>query len=134
VDLPDAHREKLRALASDGPRDWFLHIDGLTLPANEGAIVNVFLNEPNANPKTPIGPSFVGTFTSVPMGHKHGGHPLVRNALFELRPETAQLLTKEKKLTVILVPKLVNGTEPAKSSLTYKKIYLTQEPSESQRR
>jgi hypothetical protein len=113
-------------LAAGGPREWQLHIEGLTLPANESAILDVFVNEPNANTETAIGPSFVGTFAAVVPGHRHM-HAIVRNAVFELRPETAALIAKEKKLTVTLVPKLVDGKEPEKSSLTYKKIYLTQE-------
>ena len=51
----------------------------------------------------------------------------MRNAVFELRPETAALLVGQKDLTVPLVPRLVNGKEPPRSSLTYKRIYLTQD-------
>jgi hypothetical protein len=126
VALPDLHRDKLRALAAGGPRDLVLHIDGLTLPANEGVILDVFVNNPKANASTAIDPSFVGTFALVVPGHRHA-HEIVRDAVFELRPETAALLAKEKKLTVTLVPKSVDGKEPKKSSLSYKKIYLSQE-------
>ena len=126
VPLPDLHREKLRALAAGGPRNWILHIDGLTLPANESVILDVFVNDPKANSSTPIGPNFVGTFALVVPGHRHD-HEMVRDAVFELRPETAALLAKENTLTVTLVPKTVDGKEPKKSNLTYKKIYLSQE-------
>jgi hypothetical protein len=125
--MPDLHREKLRALAAGGPREWILHVDGLTLPANESVILDVFVNNPKANPETPIGPTFVGTFALVVPGHRHA-HEIVRDAAFELRPETADLLAKAKTLTVTLVPKTVDGKAPEKSSLTYKKIYLSQEP------
>jgi hypothetical protein len=87
--------------------------------------VDVYVGEPNANLTTKIGPSFVGTFSVVVPGLHHA-HPTVRDAAFELRPETAALLVGQKNLTVTLVPKLVNGTEPARSNLTYKRIYLTE--------
>jgi polyphenol oxidase len=125
VEVPQVHRQNLERLAAGGPREYVLHIDGISLPANESAILNVFVGEPNATRDTPIGPSFVGTFAVVVSGHAH--HPVVRNAVFELRPETAALLAKQKTLTVTLVPRLVNGKEPPKSTLTYKKIYLSQQ-------
>ncbi len=125
IAVPSAHRQNLKLLAGGGPRGYELHIEGLTLPPNESAIVNVFIGAPNAKSDTPVGPAFVGTFSVVVSGNGHN-HPIVRNAVFELRPETAALLVQQKNLTVTLVPKLVNGKEPPKSSLTYKKIYLSQ--------
>ena len=125
IAVPATHRQNLKLLASGGPRGYQLHIDGLTLPPNESVILNVFVGAPNAKRDTPIGPSFVGTFSVVVPGAGHD-HPIVRDAVFELRLETAALLIRQKTLTVTLVPRLVNGKEPAKSSLTYKKIYLTQ--------
>lgn len=125
VTVPQTHLKGLQALAAGGPRRFTLHIDGLTLPSNESTIVDVYVGEPNANRTTEIGPSFVGTFSLVVPGMHHA-HPAVRDAAFELRPETAALMVGQKKLTVTLVPKLVNGAEPAKSNLTYKRIYLTE--------
>jgi polyphenol oxidase len=126
VAVPLVHRQNLTLLAAGGPRQYMLHINGLTLPPNENAIVKVFVNEPNAARDTPIGPSFVGTFSVVVSGSQHK-HATVRNAVFELRPETAALLVQQKTLTVTLVPRLVNGKEPTKSSLTYRRIYLSQQ-------
>jgi polyphenol oxidase len=125
IAVPPAHRNNLKLLAAGGARGYELHIDGLTLPPNESALVNVFVGAPNAKSDTPVGPSYVGTFSILVSGSGHK-HPTVRNALFELRPETAALLLKQKMLRVSLVPKLINGKEPKKSSLTYKRIYLTQ--------
>ena len=126
IKMPETHRENLRSLAEGGPRNWLLHIDGLTLPPNESVILDVYVNEPAASLDTEIGPTFVGTFALVMPGHRHM-HEIVRNAVFEIRPETAAMLMKTDDLSVTLVPKLVDGKEPEKSSLTYKKIYLTQE-------
>ena len=126
VKIPEAHRENLRSLAEGGLRNWLLHIDGLTLPPNESVILDVYVNEPAASLETEIGPTFVGTFALVMPGHRHM-HEIVRNAVFEIRPETAAMLMKSDDLSVTLVPKLVDGKEPEKSSLTYQKIYLTQE-------
>lgn len=125
IAVPPAHRTNLKLLAAGGARGYELHIDGLTLPPNESAIVSVFVGAPNATRDTAVGPAFVGTFSVVASGSGHK-HPTMRNAVFEVRPETAALLAKQQTLHVTLVPKLINGKEPSKSSLTYKKIYLTQ--------
>jgi polyphenol oxidase len=127
VAVPPDHQANLRTFADSGPeanRHYTLHIDGISLPPNEGAIVHVFAAQPDANLETPVGPSFVGTFSIVPSGPQHQ-HPMERNAVFELRPETAALVAEKKNLEVTLVPEMVNGTEPLKSNLTYKKIYLS---------
>jgi len=129
VPLPELQQHNLKAFAALGPtatRHYMLHIEGLSAPANEGTILNVFAGQPNANRKTLIGPSFVGTFSIVPPGPHHE-HPTVRNAVFELRPETAALIAKQKDLVIVLVPTLVDGEEPVESNLTYKKIYLSYE-------
>jgi hypothetical protein len=52
---------------------------------------------------------------------------MMRNAVFELRPETAALLADQSNLTVTIVPKQVDGSEPQKSSVTYRRIYLSTE-------
>lgn len=126
IALPKEHRQNLMALAAGGPRRYLLHIDGISVPPNESAILDVFVDEPNATRDTEIGPSFVGTFSLVVPGSRHT-HNIVRNAVFELRPETAALLANQANLTVTLVPKLVDGSEPRKSSLTYRRIYLSTE-------
>jgi polyphenol oxidase len=125
IALPTLHRDNLKTVAAGGPRRLELHIDGLRLPPNESVILEVFVGDPKANRDTPIGPSFVGTFSVVASGSPHM-HPTVRNMLFEIRPETAALLAKQTQLTVTLVPKRVNGQEPKASNLTYDRIYLTQ--------
>jgi polyphenol oxidase len=126
IALPKEHRQNLKALAAGGARRYLLHIDGIRVPANESALLDVFVGEPNATRDTEIGPSFVGTFSVVVSGTRHT-HNTMRNAVFELRPETAALLADQTNLTVTLVPKLVDGTEPQKSSLTYRRIYLSTE-------
>lgn len=130
VAVPLEHQQNLKILATSGKNPgahYVLHIDGLTLPPNEGVIVHVFADEPNASRETKLGASFVGTFSVVPTGHRDHNHPIVRNASFELRPATAALIAAQKSLTVTLVPKLANGAEPKKSNLTYKRIYLSVE-------
>lgn len=52
---------------------------------------------------------------------------IVRDARFELAPETAALIAGQKTLSVTLVPHLANGAEMQKSSLTYRRIYLAVE-------
>ncbi len=125
VALPAVHRSNLKMLATGGPRQLELHIDGLKLAQNESVILKVFVGNPKANRTTAIGASFVGTFSVVASGSPHK-HPVVRNAVFELRPETAALLANQKTLTVTLVPTRINGAEPKASNLTYDRIYLSQ--------
>lgn len=125
VALPSAHKSNLKLLAAGGPRKLELHIDGLKLPPNESVIMKVFVGDPKAGRATPLGPSYVGTFSVVISGSSHK-HPTVRHAVFELRPETAALLAKQKNLTVTLVPTRVSGKEPLASNLTYERIYLSQ--------
>ncbi len=126
VTLPPQHRQNLMALAQGATQHYLLHIDGLTLPPNESAIVDVYVGDPGANLLTGVGDSFVGTFSSVVPGVRHM-HNIVRNAVFELSPEAAALIGQQPKLTVTLVPRTVSGKEPLKSSLTYRRIYLTVE-------
>ncbi|HEV7645310.1 MAG TPA: tyrosinase family protein [Pyrinomonadaceae bacterium] len=125
VALPAVHRSNLKMLAAGAPRLLELHIDGLKLPPNESAILKVYVGNPKANRASAIDASFVGTFSVVASGSPHR-HAVVRNAVFELRPETAALLAKQTKLTVTLVPTRINGSEPKVSNLTYDRIYLSQ--------
>lgn len=126
VAVPKQHRANLMELSAGGPRRYVLHINGITVPPDESVILNVYIGEPNATRDTEIGASFVGTFSIVVSGTRHT-HLMARNAVFELRPETAALLASQKDLTVTLVPKLVDGAEPRKSGLTYRRIYLSTE-------
>ena len=126
VAVPTEHKRNLSALAAGSAGNYLLHIDGLTLPPGQSTILDVYAGDPNANLDTEVGPSFVGTFSIVASGPRHM-HATVRNAVFELRPETAALLATQKNLTVTLVPKLVNGKEPKASNLSYKRIYLSTE-------
>jgi len=126
IALPQVHRQNLRALASGGARRYVLHIDGISVPPDESTILDVFVGEPNATRDTEIGPSYVGTFSVVVPGTRHT-HNVMRNAVFELRPETAALLADQSNLTVTIVPKQVDGSEPQKSSVTYRRIYLSTE-------
>ena len=112
------HRQNLRALAAGGARGVTCSTSTASRSADPRrvSILDVFVGEPNATRDTEVGASFVGTFSLVVAGTRHT-HNIMRNAVFELRPETAALLADQTNLTVTLVPKLVDGTEPRKSSL-----------------
>lgn len=129
VAIPDDHRANLRAFAAArgaARRRYVLHIEGLTLPPNEGTIAKIFVNEPNPATATSHSGSFVGVFSVVASGPHHQ-HPVVRDASFELRPATAARLAMADEVSVTIVPMLPNGRQPRKSSLTYTKIYFTVE-------
>lgn len=128
VPLTEEHRNNLRRFAAArgmSRRRYLLHIDGLTLPAHESTILHVYIGDIDPATVTEHSANFVGTFSVVASGRHSHHHQVVRNALFELRPATAALLNNEDELTVTLVPSLPSGIAPRRSSLTYRRIYLT---------
>lgn len=128
IALPDAHQENLRRFAAargTSQRRYYMHIEGLTLPAHESTIVDVFIGDVDPETVTEHGASFVGTFSVVASGRHASHHQVMRNALFELRPATAALLVNADQLKVTLIPTLPSGARPRRSSLTYRRIYLS---------
>lgn len=123
VALPPEHRQNLKLFAAGTPERYILHIDGITVPANEGTMVRVFLNETHASPATKADRThFVGYFTIVAAGSHT--HQITRNEEFELRPSVARTLANASKISVTLIPVTVDGKEPDHSDLKYKSIYL----------
>jgi polyphenol oxidase len=128
--IPPQGREKINSLAaSAGPeKKVILRIEGVEIPANRGALVNVFVNQPNANAASgPDDPGFVGTIAVVASqgaGALHA-HPLVRNFSFDLTGKLAASLANDSNVAVTLVPATGAGQKPNAVSLRYSRIYIT---------
>ena len=132
VNAPPQANATINALsAAPGQRRVVLHIEGVQVPGDRAAFVNVFLNQPNATAATPTtDPGFVGSIVLVPStvagGHAHKG--AVRNFAFDVseRLKTAPP-PANGELAVTLVPAQGDGSPPGDIRLSYKRIYLATE-------
>ena len=129
--IPPQGREKINSFAAAAPgpeKKVILRIEGVEIPANRGALVNVFVNQPNATAASgPDDPGFVGTIAVV--ASQAGGalhaHPLVRNFSFDLTGKLAASLANDPNVAVTLVPATGSGQKPSAVSLRYGRIYIT---------
>jgi len=106
-----------------------LHIDGVEVPPDRAALVNVFLNRPDATAATPTSdPGFVGSIVLVPNtvagGHTH--RKVQRNFAFDVT-DKFRATPPAGELSVTLVPFEGDGTRPGTISLSYKRVYLATE-------
>jgi polyphenol oxidase len=125
------------AEANAAPPVYILHIDDVVVPIDQGAIVRVFVNKPDANASTPSDdPHAVGYFTVVPRvvrakGPAMAGHPThshrPKNVILDVTRKIGPLLQPGGKLEVTLVPMGGADKKPASVNLTYGKVYLTVE-------
>ena len=108
-----------------------LHIDGVEVPPDRAALVNVFLNRPDATAVTPTSdPGFVGSIVLVPnmVAGGHAQHTVQRNFAFEVTDKiSAALPAPGGELSVTLVPFQGDGTRPSTIALRYKRVYLATE-------
>jgi polyphenol oxidase len=117
--------------AAPAQRRVVLHIDGVEVPSDRAALVNVFLNQPDATAATLTSdPGFVGSIVLVPNtvagGHSH--HTVQRNFAFEVTDKIrAAPPAPGGELSVTLVPFQGDGTPPSTISLRYKRVYLATE-------
>jgi hypothetical protein len=104
-----------------------LRIDGVEIPADRGAVVQVFLNRPDvATPAKGPEPGYVGSIIIVPSTGKRtlGLHPTItRNFGFPLSAEQAAGLSGKENLSVTLVP--VTGDKRPPEVLRYRQVYLS---------
>jgi polyphenol oxidase len=110
-------------------RVYVLHIDGIEIPADEHTFLRVFLDQPDANPKTPISsPGFVGQFAilamnkgpNVPADHQRPAHKHVHNKAFILNSQQVELLKGKKTVDVKLVA--VGGKL---TKIPYRRAYIS---------
>jgi polyphenol oxidase len=130
--FPSQGRERLMAVPSAAPaasgaqQKVILRIEGVEIPANHGALINVFLNQPNATAATGIDdPGYVGTIAVVANqgpGAVHA-HPVVRNFGFDITDKVAAL-GNDNNLAVTLVPATGAGEKPAGVNVKYSRVYI----------
>jgi polyphenol oxidase len=130
VSVPAPAASRLTS-ATAGPGQVTLRIEGVEVPPDRGALVNVFLNRPDATAATPTtDPGFVGSIVLVPnmAGGAHAHRPVVRNFAFDV---TRQLRSAPPApgadIVVTLVPFLGDGKRPSDIALRYRRVYLATE-------
>lgn len=108
-----------------------LKITGIHVPLNQSAEVFVFINKPDVNVKTLDAAlqtaSFAGAIGAVqaslgPEGHHR--HARTFDAVVELSEATQQLILKDRKISVTLVPVDAFGRTPVRLNVTYQRIEL----------
>jgi polyphenol oxidase len=127
--VPQQAKERLTALAAPGSaQKAILRIEGVEVPSDRGALVDVYLNQPNATAANgPEDPGYVGTIALVAAqapGSNHA-HPVVRNFSFDISGKLAASLGPDNNnIAVTLVPATGTGNKPAAVSLSYRRIYI----------
>jgi hypothetical protein len=126
--IPPQGREKLTASVGAAPPTVILRIEGVEIPADRGALVNVFLNRPDATAASgPDDPGYVGTIAVVAsqapggVGHKH---PVIRNFSFDITGKLAASLGSDNNVAVTLVPATGTGKKPDAVNLSYSRVYI----------
>jgi polyphenol oxidase len=127
IAVPQEAKQRITALAAAAsPATLVLRIDGVEIPADRGAVVQVFVNRPDvtAAAQGPE-PGYVGSIVIVPSTPRRtlGLHPsITRNFGFPLSPELAAALSGKDNLSVTLVP--VTGDNRPAEVLRYRQVYL----------
>jgi polyphenol oxidase len=128
---PPAAAALREATEPSSSRRLILRIDGVEVPSDRAALVNVFLNHPEATAATPTSdPGFVGSIVLVPSTTPNVGHVhvSVRNFSFDVTDKLgSEPAAPGAELTVTLVPFQGNDTRPSDIQLRYRRVYLVTE-------
>jgi polyphenol oxidase len=130
VSVPTTTREKLAAASRSNQR-LVLHIDGVQIPPDKGAVIKVYLNNSDATAATSTNVSnYVGSIVVVPSiarGSLQARPNVVRNVAFNLPADLVASLRTVQNVSVTLVPVEGQGVTPSDVSVGYRRVYLTQE-------
>lgn len=129
VAVPAPARTRLRELAAPASTNRLvLRIDGVEVPTDRGAVVNVFLNRPDATAATGANDAgFVGSMVVVPSIARGAGHThrtVYRNFAFDVTQQLAAALAANGNIAVTLVPMAGAGKKPTEVSLGYRRVYI----------
>jgi polyphenol oxidase len=127
IAMPPEAKQRISALtAAVSQSTLVLRIDGVEIPADRGAVVQVFVNRPDVSaPVQGPEPGYVGSIVIVPSTPPRtlGLRPMItRNFGFPLSPEQAAALSGKDNLSVTLVP--VTGANRPPEVLRYRQVYL----------
>jgi polyphenol oxidase len=127
VTVPPQAKERLRTTAGPGSSSRaILRIEGVEVPADRGALVNVYLNRPEATAATGTNdPGYVGSIALVAAQAPGSGHAhtVVRNFGFDITGKLAESLGRDD-IAVTLVPATGTNKKPAAVNLRYHRIYI----------
>lgn len=105
---------------------YFLRIDGMEVPPNEGALLRVFVNQPDADHRTPVShPSCVGYVAIVPKvpagegGHSHHAD----NVALRIPHEARKHIARTEDMQVTFVPVDAEGHKVDKVSFRHKRVH-----------
>jgi len=130
--IPQEGRQRLnavtaRAATPGSDQHVILRIEGVEIPSDRGALVNVFVNKPDATAATSTeDPAFAGTIAVVANqapGAAGHAHPVVRNFGFDITRIASQF-GNANDVTVTLVPATGAGEKPSAINLRYNRIYI----------
>jgi polyphenol oxidase len=127
VAMPAPVREQMTTLAAPAnPKTLVLRVDGVELPTDRGAVIQVYVNRPDATAALGPGRGYVGSIVIVPStapGALHLHKPVARNFGFALTPELAASLSNQANLSVTLVPVTGDAAKPAEFA-RYRRVYI----------
>jgi polyphenol oxidase len=128
VAVPLQAKAGMAALAApSSPERLLLRVDGVELPSDRTAVVQVYVNRPDITaPTRGAERGYVGSIAIVPStasgaGHVHG--TVTRNFAFALTPEVAASLADQNDISVTLVP-VTGGDNKPPEVLRYRRVYL----------
>lgn len=131
VTVPPPARESIRALEAAAPsqRRLILHIDGVELPADRGALLKVYLNQPNVTAASGADEAgYLGSIVVVPATTSAGGHvhgKVVRNFTFDVTDKLTSAPGGNENIAVTLVPSTGDGKKPSDVKVSYQRVYIT---------
>jgi hypothetical protein len=127
VTVPPQAKERLRTTAGPGSSSRaILRIEGVEVPSDRGALINVYLNRPEATAATGTNdPGYVGSIALVAAQAPGSGHAhtVVRNFGFDITGKLAESLGRDD-IAVTLVPATGTNNKPAAVNLRYHRIYI----------
>jgi polyphenol oxidase len=128
IAVPQEAKQRITTLAvGANPPTLVLRIDGVEIPADRGAVIQVFLNRPDVTaPVQGPEPGYIGSIVIVPSTTQRslGLRPTItRNFGFPLAADQAAALSGKDSLSVTLVP--VTGANKPAEVLRYRQVYLS---------
>jgi polyphenol oxidase len=127
ITLPQPHAQAFAALSAEAPAQFVLNVRGISVPSDQQAMFNVFLNLPDATPATSTDvPNFVGMVTVLAKSKEGGAHQHAEtNAAFDVSDVLGQV-KDGGKLAVTLVPVAGEGAPSQDSQATFRQVSIDQ--------